>query len=72
MSWQTRIALICESLNSLRGTVASEYRRNPGGERAGEYLTEAKTLIETAYDVLRREDKWAKNEAARPAAHTLN
>jgi len=44
--------------------IASEHR-NDGGARAIEYLDEAKILIEVAYDVLRREARWAKKEAPR-------
>ena len=61
MSWQQQLANICHDLNELRRAIASEYH-NAGGERANEYLSEAKTLIETAYDVLRREDRWAKTK----------
>lgn len=59
MTWAEQTAQICLALNELRRTVGCEYH-NAGGARANEYLTEAKTLIETAFDVLRREDKWAK------------
>ena len=51
---------LCE----LRRTITSEHR-NAAGARAIEYLDEAKTLIEVAYDVLRREARWAKKEAPR-------
>jgi hypothetical protein len=63
---QTRIAQICHDLNALRCAITAEYC-NPGGDRATEYITETKTLIEVAFDVLRREDRWAKKEVARCA-----
>jgi hypothetical protein len=70
--WEHEMANICEAINNLRSTIASEYR-NSGGARAIEYTTEAKSLIEVAYDVLRREDRWAKKEAAQWTRHgTLN
>jgi len=61
MSWAEQTAAICNAINALRQTVASEYH-NAGGERANEYISEAKILIETAFDVLRREDKWARKQ----------
>jgi hypothetical protein len=69
MTWQEQTAAICHAINALRQTVGSSYH-NDGGTRAVEYLTEAKVLIETAYDVLRREDRWSKkqpSQLARPA-----
>jgi hypothetical protein len=57
-------ANICVDLRELRRMIASEHR-NDGGARAIEYLDEAKILIEVAYDVLRREARWAKKEAPR-------
>ena len=64
MNWQQQTAAICHAINELRRTIGCEYH-NAGGMRANEYLTEAKVLIETAFDVLRREDRWAKKEPAR-------
>jgi hypothetical protein len=61
MTWQHQLANLCHDLHDLRRAIASEYH-NAGGERANEYLSEAKTLIETAYDVLRREDRWARQQ----------
>jgi hypothetical protein len=63
-TWQERTALICEAIGALRQMIAAEYR-NAAGQRADEYLAEAKVLIETAFDILRREDRWAKKEPAR-------
>jgi hypothetical protein len=67
MSWQEQTAVICHQINALRQTIGCSYC-NDGGTRAVEYLTEAKVLIETAYDILRREDRWAKKQpqVARP------
>lgn len=70
-TWQERTALICEAIGALRQMIAGEYR-NAGGARADEYLTEAKTLIETAYDVLRREDRWAKKQPRRDDLATVH
>jgi hypothetical protein len=64
VTWQQQLANICHDLNALRRTIGCEYH-NAGGMRAEEYLAEAKTLIETAYDVLRREDRWAKKAPLR-------
>jgi hypothetical protein len=61
MTWQEQTAQICHAINALRSTIGHEYH-NDGGARANEYLTEAKTLIETAFDVLRREERWAKRQ----------
>jgi len=63
----TQTAEICYALNALRTTIGAQYH-NDGGMRANEYLTEAKTLIECAFDVLRREERWAKREPMRLSA----
>jgi len=67
MTWQRQTAEICYALNALRTTIGAQYH-NDGGMRANEYLTEAKTLIECAFDVLRREERWAKREPMRLSA----
>ena len=61
MNWQQQLANICHGLNELRRTIACEYD-NASGQRANEYLSEAKTLIEVSFEVLRREERWAKRE----------
>jgi hypothetical protein len=68
---QVQIAEICQAINALRASIAAEYC-NPGGDRATEYITEAKTLIEVAFDVLRREDRWARKEVARCAPSRMH
>lgn len=72
MNCQEQTAAICHALNELRRAVGCEYH-NAGGVRANEYLAEAKILIETAFDVLRREDRWAKKEPKKePPQHTIH
>ena len=59
MNWLDPMREACECLNALRRIIAAEYRTTDGARASG-YIDEAKSLIEMAYDLLRREDRWAK------------
>jgi len=62
MSWLDQMRQVCEGINALRAAIAAEYRTADGVRAAG-YVDEAKSLIEMTYDVLRREDRWARGRA---------
>ena len=64
MIWLDRMREVCEGINALRGAIAAEYRTADGARAAG-YLDEAKALIEVTFDLLRREDRWAKRAPVR-------
>jgi len=73
MTYQDRMAEICHQLNALRQTIGCEYRQNAGAERAIEFVTEAKQLIEHSFDLLRREDRWLRRQTPqRPSRISLH
>ena len=64
MNWLDQMREVCEGINSLRAAISAEYRTADGARAAG-YVDEAKALIEMTYDLLRREDRWAKRAPLR-------
>jgi len=59
MNWLDQMREVCEGINALRAAISAEYRTADGARAAG-YVDEAKALIEMTYDLLRREDRWAR------------
>ena len=64
MNWLDQMREVCEGISALRSAIAAEYRTADGTRAAG-YVDEAKALIEMTYDLLRREDRWAKRTPVR-------
>jgi len=64
MNWLDQMRQVCEGINALRAAIADGYRTADGVRAAG-YVDEAKSLIEMTYDLLRREDRWAKRGPVR-------
>ena len=50
---------LCAEMEELRYAIATEHRIS-GRTRAVEYLDEALALVDAAYNVLRRENRWKK------------
>ena len=72
MNWLDQMRQVCEGINALRAAIADGYRTADGVRAAG-YIDEAKSLIEMTYDLLRREDRWAKRAPVRqPQAEMLH
>jgi len=64
MKWLDQMREVREGISALRSAIAAEYRTADDTRAAG-YVDEAKALIEMTYDVLRREDRWARRAPVR-------